>query len=45
HLTNDEARQEDLPDADALRRALRTHYPNLEGHDVVAVATFHLVTV
>lgn len=45
HLTNDEARQEDLPNADALRRALRTHYPNLEGHDVVAVATFHLVTV
>ena len=22
-----------LPDADALRRALRTHYPDLEGHD------------
>jgi len=44
HLSDDDARREDLPDADALRGALRTHYPHLEGHDVVDVATFHLGT-
>jgi len=45
HLSNVEAGQEDFPDADALRRALRTHYPELESHDVVDVARFHLVAV
>lgn len=44
HLSNDDARQEDLPDAGAFRGALRTHYPDLEGHDVVDEATFHPVT-
>ena len=44
HLSDNDARQEDLPDANTLRAALRTHYPDLEGHDVVDIATFHLVT-
>lgn len=42
-LSNEDARNEGLPDSDALRRALRSHYPTIESHDVVEVAKFHSV--
>lgn len=42
-LSDADAHQEDLSDVGALRRVLRTHYPDLEGPDLVDVARFHLV--
>ncbi|GAA3879616.1 hypothetical protein GCM10022381_22370 [Leifsonia kafniensis] len=43
-LSHEDAHHEDLPNADALRRLLRTHYPNIENHDLVDVARFHSVS-
>lgn len=42
-LSDEDARQEDLPDVDTLRNVLRTHYPDIQNRAVVDVATFHLV--
>lgn len=44
-LSLDDALQEDLPDADALRRLLRKHYPDIGSQDLVYVARFHSVSV
>lgn len=41
-LTDDDARHEDLEDADQLREVLRWHYPSITSGDLVQVVTFHL---
>jgi AcrR family transcriptional regulator/uncharacterized protein YqfB (UPF0267 family) len=42
-LSHDDARREDLPDSAALRRLLRTHYPEIGNDDLVDVVSFHSV--
>lgn len=41
-LTNEDARREALPDADALRAGLRGQYADLDDDDLLEIAAFHV---